>query len=69
MAANGRPFPNGPCYFSNRTTGEILSASYSCAPGFYCPNIVENDPSTLPVVCPPSDLCQYDRLYGDKVCL
>ncbi|KAJ3321188.1 hypothetical protein HDV06_004531 [Boothiomyces sp. JEL0866] len=32
--------------------------------GFYCPNTVANDSSTIPVYCPPSIECMIKRLFG-----
>ncbi|TPX57986.1 hypothetical protein CcCBS67573_g09198 [Chytriomyces confervae] len=34
----------------------------TCDPGWYCPNLNQSDPTTLPVYCPPSSGCQQYRL-------
>ncbi|KAI8924958.1 hypothetical protein BC831DRAFT_512884 [Entophlyctis helioformis] len=60
-------FPNAPCYFNNQTSGIVLSSDYSCPPGYFCPNLKPADPTTLPVMCPPSPLCQIYR-FGSVTC-
>ena len=49
--------------FENKT-GIVLSNSFSCPLGYYCPNIVSGNTSTLPTQCNPSSTCSSSRLLG-----
>lgn len=39
----------GSCYLSPNVTGIRLTDKYSCSMGYYCPNIIVGNASTLPV--------------------
>lgn len=54
---------SGNCFWSD-FSGYLLSDSFTCLPGFYCPKIVKGNITTLPVVCPTSVECQITRLAG-----
>ncbi|KAJ3294091.1 hypothetical protein HDU76_006985, partial [Blyttiomyces sp. JEL0837] len=62
------PLPDGAgygCYAApNLQIGTALGSQnlLSCDPGFYCPNLNQSDPKTLPVYCPPSAGCAEARL-------
>ncbi|KAJ3217335.1 hypothetical protein HDU67_008137 [Dinochytrium kinnereticum] len=53
------------CYAApNLPVGTALDPDLvlTCDPGYYCPNLMTNDSSTLPVFCPPSGSCMFYRL-------
>lgn len=51
---------------NDNSTGFILSSTPVCRQGFYCPNTIPGDLSTLPILCPPSATCAYQRLVGSN---
>ena len=52
----------------NQSYGLVISYDYQCSPGYYCPLVESNNPSSLPTFCPPTTDCQIKRLFSD-VCV
>ena len=57
---------NWTCYSTNATNGQALYEvpTFTCSPGFYCPNTVSSDVNSSPVYCPPSIDCIMEKLGG-----